>query len=137
MKLFITILLCIFLINVSFAQKADEDFKADALKVIELSGAAAQLKLVKTQFSKMISNDKLTAFNDDFDASLPKVYESLAKTYMKLYTKEDIKAMLAFYESPVGKKMYANTQEMVIRTQATSQEWMLKLQDIVNKYRLP
>jgi hypothetical protein len=45
--------------------------------------------------------------------------------------------MMAFYQSPIGKKIQANSDEMTIRTKANSQEWTLKLQDLAAKLQLP
>lgn len=128
-------LVSIFLFQFNYAQ--DEAFKKDALKLIEISGATSQMKLVKNQFIKFIPKDKQNDFTKDFEASLPQMYEDYAKVYMKLYTHEDIKAMITFYESPVGKKIYLNADEMSQRSHAAGQVWMLKLQDLVNKYKLP
>lgn len=122
--------------QIGYAQQ-DEDFKKDALKVIELSGAKTQLQLTKNQLLKMVPKDKQQNFLTDFEASLSAVYEKFAKMYMKLYTKEELKTMIAFYETPVGKKMKANTEEVSIKSQAISQEWMVELNEVLNKYRLP
>lgn len=134
-KILVTFFILAF-IQTGIAQQ-DEEAKKDALKVIELSGAMTQLKLMEDQLIKMIPKEKQQNFKADFEASLPAVYEKYAKMYVKMYTKEDLKAMLAFYESPVGKKMKANTEEIAIRSQAISQEWMTELQEVINKYRLP
>jgi hypothetical protein len=136
MKKNIVLFLTLVCIQFSFAQH-DEELKKDALKVIELSGATFQLQQTKNQLLKMVPKDKQADFITDFNASLPAVYEKFAKMYMKIYTKEDLKAMIDFYETPVGKKMRANTEEIVIRSQGISQEWMSELQELLTKYRLP
>ncbi len=132
------IMLCLFLslvFQINYAQ--DQKFKQDALKLIEISGATNQMKLLKNQIIKYVSKDKQKVFLKDFDDSLPQLYEDYANTYMKIYTHDDIKAMIQFYESPVGKKIYMYADEMAQRTQAMSQKWMQKLQDSINKYKLP
>ncbi|MGG7036847.1 MAG: DUF2059 domain-containing protein, partial [Flavobacterium sp.] len=85
--------------QIGFAQQVDEAFKKDVIKVIELSGTAGPMKMAKEQILKMIPSDKQAAFIVEFDATLPGLYEKMAKVYMETYTKADIKAMLAFYES--------------------------------------
>ena len=118
--------------QVTFAQ--DDAFKKDVLKVIELSGSAAQMKVAKEQILKMIPADKQAAFLVEFEASLPGLYDKLAKVYMDAYTKEDIKAMLAFYDSPVGKKITAKSDEITSKSQAAAQEWGQSLQPMMMKY---
>ncbi|HLA55203.1 MAG TPA: DUF2059 domain-containing protein, partial [Flavobacterium sp.] len=101
-KLLLTIAL-VLAAQVGMAQ--DDAFKKDVMKVIEMNGSNEQLKMAKDQIVKMVPAEKQAAFIIEFDATLPSYYEKVAKVYMETYTKEDIKAMLAFYESPVGKKI--------------------------------
>lgn len=82
----------------------------------------------------MIPEAKQAAFIVEFDALLPKIYETLTTTYMEVYTKEDIKAMLAFYDSPVGKKMTEKEGVISEKSAAASQELNVQLQTLVMKY---
>ena len=116
-----------------FAQE-DAAFKADVMKVIERSGSGGQMNSAKKQILAMIPEDKHAAFTVEFDAMLPKIYEGTAKIYMEEYTKEDIKAMLAFYESPVGKKINEKAGVFLEKSQAAGQEWGQGLQGMMMKY---
>ena len=82
----------------------------------------------------MIPEDKQTAFLVEFDALIAKANESTAKIYMEEYTKEDIKAMLAFYESPVGKKMAEKAEVIAEKSQASMMELQGEIQSLVMKY---
>lgn len=115
-----------------FAQ--DDAYKKDVMKVIELNGSAAQMKMAKDQILKMIPAEKQAAFLVEFDASLPSLYDKLVKVYNEVYTKEDIKAILAFYETPIGKKMTAKSGEIAEKSQAAGQEWGMGLQAMMMKY---
>ncbi len=118
--------------QISMAQ--DDAFKKDVMKVIEMSGSGAQMKMAKDQILKMIPAEKQAAFLVEFDASLPAFYDKVAKVYMDTYTKEDIKAMLAFYDSPVGKKITAKAGEIAEKSQTAAQEWGQSLQPMMMKY---
>ncbi|HRE76426.1 MAG TPA: DUF2059 domain-containing protein [Flavobacterium sp.] len=132
--LFVAVLFC----NFCFSQeKEDIEFKNDVLKLIETTGIKNHLLLVKNQFIKNVPQDKKAVFEKEFELSLTEMLNNYAKIYMKLYTKEDIKAMMAFYDSPIGKKIQANADEMTMRTKANSQEWTIKLQALVSKLQLP
>ncbi len=115
-----------------FAQ--DDAYKKDVMKVIELNGSAAQMKMAKDQILKMIPAEKQAAFLVEFDASLPSLYDKLVKVYNEVYTKDDIKAILAFYETPIGKKMTAKSGEIAEKSQAAGQEWGMGLQAMMMKY---
>ena len=113
---------------------SSDDFKAQVMKVIERSGSGGQMNSAKKQILAMIPEDKHAAFTVEFDAMLPKIYEGTAKIYMEQYTKEDIKAMLAFYESPVGKKMADKAEIIAEKSQESMMELQGEIQALVMKY---
>ena len=133
MKKIILTLALVCIAQLGFSQ-VDEAFKKDVLKVIENSGAANQMKSAKGQILKMIPEAKQAAFIVEFDATLPSLYDKLAAVYMEVYTKEDIKGMLAFYESTVGKKMAASSGVIMEKSQEAGQEWGQGLQGMMAKY---
>jgi hypothetical protein len=120
-----------FVAHVAVAQDA---FKADVLKVIQQSGAAAPMQMAKEQVMENIPLAKRADFGKEFDATLPALYEEIAKIYMQVYTHEDVKQMLKFYESPVGKKIASSTGEIAAKSTVAGQEWGAELQGIVMKY---
>lgn len=130
-KLIVTFAL-VLLAQVGFSQ--DEAFKKDVLKVIEMSGAANQMKSAKTQILQMVPKEKQAAFILDFDATMPALYDKIASIYMETYTKEDIKAMMAFYDSPVGRKINEKAGNILEKTQAAGKEWSEELQGLMTKY---
>ena len=136
MKKYIILVAFLLVSQLNFAQQ-DEELKKDALKVIELNGSKIQTQVLKEQFLSRVPKGKKAEFIKEFEGSLPEMYENQAKNYMRLYTKEDLKAMIAFYESPVGKKIQANAGEMSLRAQANGKEWIMKMQNLVNKYQFP
>ena len=117
----------------SFAQESN--FKSDVLKLISISGADAQINIIKPQILNMISKDNQENFSKEFDASIPSLHDKMAKIYMELYTLEDIKGMIAFYESPIGKKMNEKAGELGQKTMQAGQEWGQGLQGIMAKYK--
>jgi len=129
-KLVLTIAL-ILVAQLSFAQDA---FKADALKLIQNSGAAGPMKSAKEQVMASIPQDKQAVFSKEFDATLPSLYDKMAKVYMEIYTHQDIKDMLKFYDSPVGKKMAEKSGDLMTKSMAAGQEWGMELQGIMMKY---
>ncbi|RRJ91150.1 DUF2059 domain-containing protein [Flavobacterium macacae] len=129
-KLFFTAAF-IFVAQLSFAQDA---FKADVVKLIQSSGAAGPMKVAKEQILVAVPEEKRAAFSKDFDATLPSLYEKMAKVYMEVYTHQDIKDMLKFYESPIGKKMAEKSGELSSKSMAAGQEWGMELQTAMMKY---
>ncbi|NHN27681.1 DUF2059 domain-containing protein [Flavobacterium jejuense] len=113
---------------------AQDAFKQDVLKVLKASGSAAQMEMAKDQVMGSIPEDKKADFAKDFDASLPSLYDKMAKVYMEIYSHDEVKQMLKFYESPVGKKMTEKASELTKRNMAAAQEWGMELQGMMMKY---
>lgn len=70
----------------------------------------------------------------EFDAMMKKINEKTAEVYAQTYTKEDIKAMMAFYNSPVGKKMKEKAGEINQKSQEAMMEIQADLQAMMMKY---
>ncbi|CAM3351662.1 DUF2059 domain-containing protein [Flavobacterium longum] len=132
MKKILLVVACVLAAQLSMAQ--DEAFKKDVMKLLEINGSGASMDVAKTQILKMIPAAKQDAFLIEFNASLPSFYEKIAKVYMEVYTKQDVKDMIAFYESPVGKKMAAKAGEVTEKSQAAGAEWGQSLQPMMMKY---
>lgn len=116
------------------SSSTDEAFKKDVMKVIERGEMGGQMSSVKKQILGMIPEDKQAAFLVEFDAIIAKVYDGTAKIYMEEYTKEDIKAMLAFYESPVGKKMAEKAESVMKKSQESMMDLQGEVQTLMGKY---
>jgi hypothetical protein len=121
-------------VSAAITAPVDEAFKKDVIKVIQKNGSAGQLNSAKNQILGMIPEDKHAAFLVEFEALMPRVYDGMAKVYMEVYTKADIKAMLTFYDSPVGKKMTEKASEISEKSMASAQELNGEIQAMVMKY---
>lgn len=131
-KVFLSIAL-ILIAQMSMAQ--DINFKADVLKLISISGADGAMKVAKPQFLSTIPERNKEIFSKEFDESIPSLHEKMAKIYMEIYTHQDIKGMIAFYESPVGKKMNEKSGELLQKFMQTGQEWAQELLGMMKKYK--
>lgn len=117
--------------QITFAQDA---FKNDVKKLVEVSGSTAQIDVAKKQIITMIPEAKQAEFLKEFDATMPSYFQKFYDFYMKEYTHEDVKAMLKFYDSPVGKKINSKAGAMAELTISAAQAWGTELQGILMKY---
>lgn len=131
MKKFIVTITVVLVSHFAMAQDA---FKQDVLKVLKATGAAAQMELAKEQVMGNIPEEKKAAFSKDFDDSLPSLYDKMAKVYMEMYTHEEVKQILKFYDTPVGKKMSNKAGELTQKNMEAAQEWGMELQTMMMKY---
>jgi hypothetical protein len=122
----------VFVTGVMFAQEKPN--KEDVLQVIEKSGASGQLNAAKKQLLSMIPSDKHAAFVIEFDALMKKANDSTAEIFMAEYTKEDIKKMLEFYNSPTGKKMAEKAEIIAEKSQESMMTLQGEMQTMMMKY---
>ena len=108
--------------TIQFVVAQQSDYKTDALKVYELSGAKATIQYAKATISKMSPLDKQALFLKDFDDSLSQFYDDVAKNYMDVYSHNDLKAMIVFYQSEVGQKIAKNSVTLLEKTQSSSKK---------------
>ncbi len=118
--------------NLGFSQA--EDFKKDALRLIEVGGSSSQIKQARKQILQMIPQEKQAAFIIEFDSSLPPLYDKMADALMTEYTHDEVKEILKFYDSPIGKKMTAKNETLGDKYIASTQEWAMGLQSMMMKY---
>jgi ribosomal protein S9 len=118
--------------QIGFAQ--ENASKEDVSAVIEKSGNSGQMSAARTQMLTMIPQDKHAAFLVDFDILMKKVNDATVEIYMQEYSKEDIKAMLAFYNSPVGKKMAEKSEKIANKSQESMASLQGEIQALMMKY---
>jgi len=131
MKKILVTLSLILATNFAFAQ---DDANALAMEVIKKSGATVTMEMAKNQILAMIPEAKHQEFSKDFDALLPSLNEKLSVMYTEVYTVEDLKEMIAFYDTPVGKKMSDSAGKVFEKTNMIQQEWGMELQSMLMKY---
>lgn len=112
----------------------DQPAREDVVQVIEKSGATGQINEAKKQVLAMIPKEKQAAFVVEFDVVVKKATDATIDIYMQEYTKEDIKAMLAFYNSPVGKKMTEKASVIAQKSQDSMMSLQGEVQALVMKY---
>ena len=136
MKKIVLVVATVFITQFGFSQQTDESLKKDVLKVIEVSksGTIGFIDKMRDQIVAMIPKEKQAAFIVEFNSTLPALYDKMAEVYMEIYTKEEIAAMLAYYESPMGKQINAKMDKVVEKTMEAGQEWGLDLQGMMMKY---
>jgi len=130
-KLLITLVFA-FVAQVGVAQ--EKASREDVYKVLEQSGASGQMNSAKKQVLEMIPKEKQAAFVVEFDILLKKINEKTVDVYLEEYTKEDIKAMLDFYNSPVGKKMSQKAELIATKSQDAMEGLQSEIQALMMKY---
>lgn len=113
---------------------ANSAAKQDAVKLLDLSGANAQYEVAINQIVKNVPAEKQAEFKKEVIASMSGLTDKIADIYVAEFTHDDIKAMIKYYESPVGKKAASKTGVLAEKAQEIGMEWAQTLQPIIMKY---
>lgn len=117
--------------TIGFSQEA---FKKDVVHYLEVSGQSNTFKMITKDLVNNIPEAKKAEFQKELDASINDLMSKMAEMYMSEFTHDEIKALLKFYESPVGKKLTDKTEVLYTKGQIVGQEWGMGLQTMMMKY---
>ncbi|MFY9310511.1 MAG: DUF2059 domain-containing protein [Bacteroidia bacterium] len=128
-RLTISILFCALSISM-FAQSSTKTDKIK--KMLELTGSAnlgVQVAKQMINTFKQSYSSVGDAFWDDFEKEIKAedLMDLIIPIYDKHYTEEDIDQLIAFYNSPIGKKMTENLPIIMQESMAAGQTWGSKI----------
>jgi hypothetical protein len=107
---------------------ADSAKKQDILTLLRLSGSAElgiqALDQMLTSFEEVFPEVPMEFWNDfRNEASASTLLDMMIPIYDKYYTHEDIRELIKFYESPVGRKMTETMPLILQESMEAGQEW--------------
>lgn len=135
MKKTIILLLAVFALSFNGMSQADNQYKTALKKMFEVSGTEEAYKeaikqmvtMFKAQRSE-VPSEIWDEFEQEFlNTSLTELVEMLAPVYSKYMTKEDLQQIVAFYDSPVGKKFAKSTPMITRESMEVGQAWGAKI----------
>lgn len=143
MKKLLTVLSFLALMNFSgYGQAASEEYEATLKTMFEVSGSeqtyqAAIKQIFKTYKQQYPTMDSATwsDLEKEFSkASLDDLTSMLVPVYKKYLTQEDLKELIKFYQTPVGKKFAKNTPFIMQESMQVGQQWGMRVgQDFQKK----
>jgi hypothetical protein len=105
---------------------------AEIRKLLDLTGTLNLMNQMKTQMLESfktqqpgVSPETWTRLESEMDVT--QLLEDIIPLYDKYYTLDDLKAANAFYASPAGQHILANTPQLMRETMQVSQAWGRKI----------
>ncbi len=125
---------------VSKAQQSEAE--KDIIRLMEVNGSAAGYDLafdqIVSQFKMMKPNvPQLTwdmAKRDVFDKEIVELNKKLIPVYQKNFSAEEVKQLIAFYTSPLGKKLIDGTTKISKESMQIAQPWAMSLGGKIQGY---
>jgi hypothetical protein len=99
-----------------------------------ITGVVEQAKLLYLQQNPALAkdlNEIAIQIRTDLQPRFSELTDEVARQYATRFTEQELKAILAFYQSPPGKKLLAGQQQVVEASMQFAQDWANKLSDLV------
>ena len=104
-----------------------------------IAGVVEQAKLLFLQQNPGLGKDLNEIANKmrtDLQPRFAELSDEMARLYATHFTEPELKAILVFYQSPVGKKLLAQQPAVVDASMKYAQDWANKLSDeVIGKMR--
>lgn len=143
MKTSILTVLLVLVALCSFSQE-NSTYKSSLQKLIQVSGSEVAYKGVMDQMIAMFKQQQSNVPNefwDEFAVELNKdaigqLMNMILPVYQKHLTEADLKGVIAFYETPLGKKYAEKTPLITQESMIAGQEWGKKIgEKVADKLR--
>lgn len=115
-----------------YAQQGSASKQKRIVKLMELAGATEVLESMKVTLKESYKRnlpDVDPAFWDEYfgELSTEGLIRLIVPVYDKHFTDEDISALIAFYESPVGRKMMGKMPLIMQESMAAGEQWGMQI----------
>jgi len=127
--------------NITLKGQADS-FDSDIMKMQQLNGSVATTNAMFPRIVAQLKQSKPDVTDaqwsamkmDVFDAEVATLNEQLIPVFKKYFTQDEVKAIIAFYETPAGKKLAETTPKMMMEQMQITQTWAMGLMGKIQTY---
>lgn len=121
-------------ISASLAQ-SDTSYKTTLKSMLEISGSQQAFKMAITQMMTMFKNQNTSVPENIWadlekemtSTSLDELVDMLEPVYKKHMAESDLKKVIEFYQTPVGKKFADKTPLIMQESMQVGQQWGMKI----------
>ena len=129
------ILLILLFVVASQAHAQDNtEFKKETIEFIKITGATTAFDNAIAQIGSMVPDDKKEAYTKEAKGTLDGLYDKMANLYMEEFTQDEIKELVAFYNTDLGKKLASKQTMLAQKAMMYGQSWAMDVQAIAQKY---
>lgn len=123
------------LFAVSLIQAQDNsEFKSETIEFLKLTGTTSMFEDAITQIGVIVSDEHKEAYTKEAKGTLEGLYSNMAELYMAEFTRDEIKELLKFYNTDLGKKLAGKQSLLVQKGMQLGQSWGMEVQAIAQKF---
>jgi hypothetical protein len=123
-----------FMVAIATQAQDNSEFKNQTVEFIKLTGAGAAFDNAIAQIGAMVSQENMDAYTKEANGTLDDLYGKMADLYMAEFTQAEIKELIAFYNTELGKKLATKQLGLTQKAMMFGQSWGMEVQGIAQKY---
>lgn len=130
------LLVCLFAIAITTQLNAQDntEFKKETVEFLKLTGTGAAFEDAIAQIGAMVPAEKKEAYTKEANGTLIGLYDKMAELYMAEFTQAEIKELVAFYNTDLGKKLAEKQLVLTQKAMMFGQSWGMEVSGIAQKY---
>ncbi len=128
------LLVCLFMLTITVKAQDNTEFKNVTVEFIKLTGAGAAFESAIAQIGAGVSEANKEAYTKEANGTLDGLYTKIANLYMAEFTQDEIKELVAFYNTALGKKLAEKQLDLTQKAMMFGQSWGMEVQGIAQKY---
>lgn len=130
------LLVCAFAFALSSQIQAQDnsEFKKETVEFLKITGAGEAFENAIAQIGAMVSEENKEAYTNEAMGTLDGLYGKMAELYMAEFTQDEIKELVAFYNTDLGKKLATKQLGLTQKAMMFGQSWGMEVQAIAQKY---
>ena len=125
---------CILMLTVTVKAQDHTEFKNATIEFIKLTGAGTAFENAIAQIGSGVSEANKDAYTKEANGTLDVLYTKMADLYMAEFTQDEIKELVAFYNTDLGKKLAEKQLGLTQKAMTYGQSWGMEVQGIAQKY---
>mgnify|MGYP001828196090 CR=1 FL=1 len=128
------LLICLFIVSFATQAQDNSEFKKETVEFLKITGAGAAFEAAIAQIGTMVSEENKAAYTKEAHGTLVGLYDKMAALYMTEFNQDEIKQLVAFYHTDLGKKLANKQLGLTQKAMAFGQSWGMEVQGIAQKY---
>ena len=128
------LLVCLFMVAVATKAQDNADFKSETVEFLKITGAGAAFENAIAQIGAGVSEENQDAYTQEANGTLVGLYDKMAELYMAEFTQDEIRELVAFYNTDLGKKLAEKQVGLAQKSMYFGQSWGMEVSEIAQKY---
>lgn len=113
----------------------DQIFKEDVKKLVKMTLDTSTIDMMKDAIIYDMKDGAKEKMIKDYNEVVTTFFNELENYYIAQYTHVEVKEMIRFYETPVGRKFLLDKKGLFDNEFPKGKEWDKKLDELSKKYK--